>query len=830
MKKLYFLMAACCGLVLSGSAAFAQAVPDDCDCDGISDADEIAACVVTCCSGAPVACVDDPPNSTYTQCLTVCSKLDCNRDLTPGFCCDPATGVETSLCDAVGLDLCLNVACSVDTFGSGEKDPPTKDCAVDVGHGEPVTTPDDGFCKEIYDGATCSVTGVPCGDKDNSCDNVCSITGAACDDVSDCEEHICTLSGGFCKDDQDCKDVSDDPDDLCVAETCDPQTCDDPDICNYWICNPDIASPGDDGCEEEYADSGTACGDDTDDACTDPDTCDGKGLCVSNDADAGDPCEDDYSCRTAPADCDPTANSGAGDCANKYCSNDLYGSPCTTAADCKVCSLDGSSCTTTCGKVCAKDPRVGCTGAPGDCNGGNLGACVSQTCGGGATCDRDACIARVCTEDVCDGAGTCDHNSGPLDGEACESDANGCTDDECSAGDCTHANNTDPCDDGDVCTDSDTCSGGACVGVAVSCDDGNCCTNEDCNQYDNRSGDDGCWYSYADSDCGPIICTTRITLHSTDKTRDVGDTPVDDDVTMGDEPDGSVLEKSCFETELWCIDGSAAQAGIACVFNDLELIGASCPTVFEDNSGDGVAVNINSTFSVNSSGDVDPSFSFLADEMGGCTNSGGVGVEQWVLVGYVETSAAQDACSGNVERLDAVTDSSLFGNGIVDINDGGGCDWDDNNPHEVLCFGNLYDDSYDGFVDAGEWAQFAPCWLQPASPGCEAFDYDEDGVVNGSDFSYLASSWLKFWCGGGTQVPCVKVGGCKCTSESNAVVIHEDGSLEEVPVQLPTREQIEAAGLKYPERNPELYNVQPDQPTKRILVRPKTDKRVRGTR
>ena len=62
------------------------------------------------------------------------------------------------------------------------------------------------------------------------------------------------------------------------------------------------------------------------------------------------------------------------------------------------------------------------------------------------------------------------------------SDGNPCTDDACTNGGCTHANNTAACDDGNACTSNDTCAGGTCVGGAPpSCDDGDVCTADHCN-------------------------------------------------------------------------------------------------------------------------------------------------------------------------------------------------------------------------------------------------------------------------------------------------------------------------------------------------------------
>jgi hypothetical protein len=45
---------------------------------------------------------------------------------------------------------------------------------------------------------------------------------------------------------------------------------------------------------------------------------------------------------------------------------------------------------------------------------------------------------------------------------ACD-DANPCTDDACAGGQCQHADNAAPCDDGSVCTTGDACGNGVCI-------------------------------------------------------------------------------------------------------------------------------------------------------------------------------------------------------------------------------------------------------------------------------------------------------------------------------------------------------------------------------
>ena len=118
----------------------------------------------------------------------------------------------------------------------------------------------------------------------------------------------------------------------------------------------------------------------------------------------------------------------------------------------------------------------------------------TDTCGGGGCVGSgDPCPGQLCNESVdqcvnCLTDGDCD-------------DADPCTDDTCTAGDCTYTYNSASCDDGIFCTLIDTCGAGACVGTGdtcpgqmcdetnqacvecftdVDCDDGNDCTSDTC--------------------------------------------------------------------------------------------------------------------------------------------------------------------------------------------------------------------------------------------------------------------------------------------------------------------------------------------------------------
>ncbi|MBX7196103.1 MAG: hypothetical protein K1X94_28870 [Sandaracinaceae bacterium] len=138
-------------------------------------------------------------------------------------------------------------------------------------------------------------------------------------------------------------------------------------------------------------------------------------------------------------DCDGRADCDDTDCIGTPCDD---GDPCT----------HGDACTATMGRACS---------------------------GTAITCDSTPCLARACN-------GTASCTETPIGG-ACPDDGNGCTDDVCSAGACTHppVAGTPPCgDDGNVCT-SDVCSGGACThppvaGTVFCADDGNPCSFDLC--------------------------------------------------------------------------------------------------------------------------------------------------------------------------------------------------------------------------------------------------------------------------------------------------------------------------------------------------------------
>ncbi|MCK4659813.1 MAG: SUMF1/EgtB/PvdO family nonheme iron enzyme [Phycisphaerae bacterium] len=122
------------------------------------------------------------------------------------------------------------------------------------------------------------------------------------------------------------------------------------------------------------------------------------------------------------------------------------------------------------------------------------GPCPPCECTSDLECDND----EVCDgTETCDAYGNCQAGTIEPSGTPCPDDGNECTDDECDgAGNCTHPNNSAPCDDGEYCNGADTCSGGSCSQHAGDpCVGGGEC-NETCNE-----GAENC-YDPSGTSCG----------------------------------------------------------------------------------------------------------------------------------------------------------------------------------------------------------------------------------------------------------------------------------------------------------------------------------------
>jgi hypothetical protein len=198
--------------------------------------------------------------------------------------------------------------------------------------------------------------------------------------------------------------------------------------------------------------AGTSCGDPSESACDDADTCDGAGNCLTNHAPDGTSCSDNNACTQ-------TDSCQAGVC--------TPGNPvlCTASDQCHVAG--------TC------EPATGFCSNPAKTDGT---ACNdSDACTQTDTCQSGTCSGSnpvLCTAtDQCHVAGVCNPITGRCSNPAAADGA--------------------ACNDGNACTTIDTCNAtGACVGggPALNCDDGDACTTDTCDPNAN-SGAGGCVFT-----------------------------------------------------------------------------------------------------------------------------------------------------------------------------------------------------------------------------------------------------------------------------------------------------------------------------------------------
>lgn len=333
----------------------------------------------------------------------------------------------------------------------------------------------------------------------------------------------------------------------------------------------------DDGCDHDHdgdCDRHDGCDTDGDRDCDDDDGCDydHDGDCDDDDGcdhdhdgdcDHADGCDhdDDGDC-DHDDDCPPTSGCGAPGTA---CPDD--GNPCTD----DVCGANG-----TCGvaNTASCDDGQFCNGAD-TCGAGSCSVHAGSPCGSGGEC-ADTC--NEATDTCFDPAGT-----------ACTSDENLCTDDRCDgAGNCTHTNNTAPCEDGVFCNGADKCSAGSCsshrgdpcaggsdcadtcneaagncfdAAGAACASDNNVCTDDQC------SGSGTCLHGNNAKPCDDgKFCTVNDTCGGGSckgSTRDCSDS-------------NTCTNDSCSETNDQCVHAVAAGQGTPCDDNDVCTLNTTC--------------------------------------------------------------------------------------------------------------------------------------------------------------------------------------------------------------------------------------------------------------
>ena len=271
-------------------------------------------------------------------------------------------------------------------------------------------------------------------------DGTCGTTTAAANvicraDAGECDvEEVCDGVSNLCPTDTleiagtTCGDSSD-------TACTDPDTCDGMGSClsnhapSTVECRADAGDcdiaencDGNGACPADaFEMAGTACGDASDTTCTDPDTCDSMGVCLGNHAPTT------VECRADAGECDIADNCDG----NGACSADMFemaGTSCGDASD-TTCT-DPDSCDSM--GVCQANhaaSTVECRADAGDCD-------IAESCDGNGACPMDAfemagtgcgdASDTTCTDpDTCDGMGVCEDNHAPSTVE-CRADAGDC--------------------------------------------------------------------------------------------------------------------------------------------------------------------------------------------------------------------------------------------------------------------------------------------------------------------------------------------------------------------------------------------------------------------
>jgi cysteine-rich repeat protein len=343
-----------------------------------------------------------------------------------------------------------------------------------------------GTCDENH-----ASSGTACGDQGVEC-----LVDDACDASGNCVDNGYAAAGAACGDSSD-------------TECTNPDSCDGGGTClsNHAAagaacgdqsieCLVDDSCDGSGTCTDNgFAAVDTACGDATDDDCTDPDSCDAAGNCLVNDEADGTACQDNSlfcdgaetcqsgSCQSAGDPCDSTETCNEdNDTCDETCGNGTI----TGNEECDDDNVDPGD---GCSELCQVEDGWTCSGEPSDCS--LLPVCGDGAIDTGEGCDDDnlnpgdGCSADCQVEDgwTCSGEPSdcsllpvC--GDGTIDtGEACDDD-NTNSGDGCSS-DCQVEAGWNCTGEPSVCTEMTSCGNGT-IDSGEQCDD------------DNTSAGDGC--------------------------------------------------------------------------------------------------------------------------------------------------------------------------------------------------------------------------------------------------------------------------------------------------------------------------------------------------
>jgi hypothetical protein len=491
--------------------------------------------------------------------------------------------------------------------------------------------------------------------------------------------------------------------------------------------NPDTCN-GAGACQANHESAGVSCGDPSDTDCTDPDTCDGSGACIVNHLSTGSACGD-----SSDTECtDPDTCGASGTCLDNHAAS---GSACGDPAD-NACTdpdtCDGSGACednhASSGAACGDASDTECTD-PDTCDGS--GMCQSNHAAGGAACGSPS--NTDCTNpDTCDGSGSCQVNDESA-GTICTSDGNTCTSDQCDAGGvCQHANLPNGSSCGDTmltdCSNPDTCSAGVCQpnhdpSGAPCISDGNDCTDDLCSgsgtcTHPNKTagtacGDDG-------AECTNDICNGGGTCTHPPKTLGVPCTS-DGNPCTNDQCNGA---GACSHPN----NTAPCNDNIFC--NGADTCSAGACTVHAGNPCSGPDSDTNCSESCNESADnclaQDPNGSFCSDGMG-CNGvdscQGGVCTPTGVCCGTVDFTFTVNSNNGGA------FDGADWPGGTASQTSSPGCGATINRPNNQIdlvctlaapfsinsftgfqnCFGHMGEDGDGCWVDSCPFAGIGSC-------------------------------------------------------------------------------------------------------------------------
>ena len=543
----------------------------DADCNDGND------CTQDSCNAVRGTCFNTPNFNAATECCNpvggATTVIDDQNDCTDDVC-NPDDGTVTH------VPLPAGTACG-DPSDTLCDNPDTCDgavtCLPNLEPGGTVCRSSAGVCdiQEACDGlsAACppddlAPTGTACRTAVGGCDVEETCTGGSplCpSDLLEPSGTVCRAATDLCDAEETCDGANVDcPDDiltvldaLCRDAVDD---CDAPEVCDGVLksCPPDVPKP-----------VGASCGDPANTDCTNPDTCDGAGVCDDNDEAAGFACGD-----PSDTDCtDPDTCDGGGVCLDNHAPDGLVciddGNDCTN----DVCA--GGGCThpnKPTGSACG-DPLDRDCNNPDSCDGAGVcldniktdglictddgNDCTDDVCAGGGCAHPDRPVGTTCGDgsdtdcdnpDTCDGFGSCLGNLEP-DGTGCTSDLNECTDDVCASGNCTHPDAPTGFACGDQsdtdCTDPDTCDGiGSCrdnhAAVLTACGDPG---DTDCDNPDTCDGSGSCEGNLEPdglpcpddgNDCTADVCAAGACSHPNEPTGTFCGDPSDTDCTAPD--------------------------------------------------------------------------------------------------------------------------------------------------------------------------------------------------------------------------------------------------------------------------------------------------------